>query len=76
MGVVGEGLDHVRSGVHELAVQLGDDVRVLEHDLGHVRPRLQVAPALELEQVSLGAEHGPLREPLHESHDPSPSVSS
>ena len=36
--VVGERLDDVRAGVHELAVQLLDDLGLLEDDLGHVRP--------------------------------------
>ena len=66
MGVVGERLDHVRTGVHELAVQPGDEVGVLEHDLGHVRARLQVAAPLELEQVSLGADHWPRVQPFEQ----------
>ena len=56
VGVVGEGLDDVRAGVHELAVQLRHQLRVLEHDLGDERARLQVAAPLELEEVALGAD--------------------
>ena len=41
----------------ELTVQTADDVGVLEHDLGDERAGLQEAPALELEQVALGADH-------------------
>ena len=53
--VVGEGLDHVRARVHELAVQPLDDLRVLQHDLGDERPGLQVTPPLALEKVAFGA---------------------
>ena len=49
--------------MHEVAVQRGDDLGVLEHDLGHERTGLQVAAALELEQVTLGADDGAGREP-------------
>src|SRR5215218_4391640 len=65
--VVGEGLDHVGAGVDELAVELGDELRVVEDDLGHERAGLQVAAALELEQVALSADDGALRETLEES---------
>ena len=41
VGVVRERLDDVGARVHELAVQLGDELRVLEHDLRHERARLQ-----------------------------------
>ena len=57
VGVVGEGLNHVRSGMHELAVQPGYHLGLLEHYLGDERPGLQVAAALELEQISLGTDH-------------------
>ena len=57
--VVGERLDDVRARVDELAVQLGHLLRVLEHDLGDERARLQVAAPLELEEVALGADHRP-----------------
>src|SRR4029079_5972138 len=43
--------------VHELAVELGHLLRVLEDDLGDERPRLHVAAPLELEEVGLGAYH-------------------
>ena len=39
MAVVGERLDHVRAGVHELPVQLAHHLGMVEHDLGHVRRR-------------------------------------
>ena len=45
---------------------------MLEHDLGHERPGLQVAAPLELEQVALGADHGTLLEAIEKlAHRPS-----
>ena len=38
MGVVGERLDDVGAGMHELAVQLRDRFGMVEHDLRHERP--------------------------------------
>ena len=64
MPVVGERLDDVRARVHELVVQLLDELRAIEHDLGHIGPGLEVAAALELEQIALRAQDGPAREPL------------
>ena len=70
VGVVRERLHDVGTGVDELAVQLGDQRRLLEHDLRHERARLQVAPPLELEQITLGADDGSLAEPIEEpAHD-------
>ena len=66
MRVVREGLDDVRAGVHELAMQLGDLLGVLEDDLGDEAAGLHVAPALELEQVALRADHGPVVESLEQ----------
>src|SRR5438128_12663432 len=56
--VVGEGLDDVRAGVHELAVQLRDHLGMLEHDLGHVGAGLQLAASLALEEIALRADDG------------------
>ena len=56
--VVGERDHHVGAAAQELAVQLAHGVRVVEDDLGDVRAALQVAAALELEQVALGPEYG------------------
>ena len=59
----------------ELAVQLFHGLRMLEHDLGYERAGLEVAAPLELEQITLRTQHGPLLEPLakpgssHASHD-------
>ena len=50
--------------MHELPVQGGDLLGVIEHDLGHERPGLQVAATFELEQVALGADHRTGGEPL------------
>ena len=44
--------------------ELVDRLRALEDDFGHTRPRLQEAAALELEQIALRAQDGPVREPL------------
>ena len=58
MGVVRERLDHVRPGVDEVAVELLDEVGVLEHHLRHERAGLQVPAPLELEEIALGADDG------------------
>ncbi len=65
--VVGEGLDDVRAGVDELAMQPLDELRVVEHDLGDERAGLQVAAPLALEQVALRADDGTLLEPLEQA---------
>src|SRR5260221_2001073 len=67
MGVVGERLDDVGAGMDELAMQLGDQLGGLEHDLGHVRAGLQVAAAFELEQVAFGADDRSLGQSLEQS---------
>src|ERR1700684_3261494 len=59
VGVVGECLNHVRSGMYVFPVQPGHHVGLLEHHLWHERPGLQVAAPLELEQIPLGANHWP-----------------
>ena len=48
----------------EHARSLGDELGMLEHDLGHERPRLEVAAPLELEEVTLGADHRASPEPF------------
>ena len=58
VAVVGEGLDHVRAGVGELAVQARDHLGVVEHHGGHEGAGLQVAAALAFEEVALGADDG------------------
>jgi len=47
--------------------------RLFEDHLGHERPGLQVAAALELEQIPLGADHRSGREPIEKlpMHDTS-----
>ena len=47
-------------------MQLAHGVRVVEHHLGHERARLDVAAPLQLEDVALGAEHRPGRQPVHD----------
>ena len=66
--VVGERLDDVGTRVDEFAVELGDELGVLEDDLGNEGASLQVAPPLELEQIALGADDGTLLEPLEKAH--------
>ena len=70
--VVRERLHDVGARVHEVAVQLRDDLGMVEHDLGHERAGLQVAAPLELEEIALGADHRALVEPLEEpfAHEP------
>ena len=63
--VVGERLDHVGSGVHELPVQLGDGMGMVQHHLRHVGPGLHVSPAFHFEDIPLGADHRALFEALN-----------
>ena len=65
--VVSERLHHVRAGMDEFTVQLAHDLGVLEHDLGNERTGLEVASALALEQVTLGADDRALLEPLQQA---------
>ena len=65
--VVREGLDHVGAGVDELPMELSHQLGMLQDHDRNVGAGLQVAPALELEQVPLGADHRPLREPLEKA---------
>jgi hypothetical protein len=58
MRVIRERLDDVRSRVNEVAVELRDRLRMFEHDLRHERPGLQIAAALELEDIAFGANDG------------------
>jgi hypothetical protein len=51
----------------ELAMELRDEIRVLQDNLGHVGPGLQVPAPLELEEVSLGANHRPNGEPIEQT---------
>ena len=43
--------------MHELAVQLLDDLGVIQDDLGDERPGLKVSAPLALEEVALGTDH-------------------
>ncbi|MFN8186067.1 MAG: hypothetical protein U0R69_03205 [Gaiellales bacterium] len=65
--VVGQRLDDVRPRVHELAVELADDLGVVEHDLGDERARLEVPAPLELPDIALGTDDRPACEPLEET---------
>src|SRR6185437_2598433 len=64
MRVIGEGLDDVRAGMDELAMELGDQIGVLEHHFGDEGAGLQIAASLELEEIALGADHRPGGKPL------------
>src|SRR5690349_12267247 len=64
--VVGQRHHHVRARAQELAMQLTHGVRVVEYHLGHERARLDVAAPLQLEDVALGAEYWPGRQPVHD----------
>src|SRR5215470_2121493 len=66
MGIVGQCLDDVRAGVNEIAMELCDDLRMFEHDLGHESAGLKVAAALKLEHVAFGANHRALVETLQQ----------
>src|SRR3546814_2401415 len=52
----------VAAGVHEVLVQASHRLRMLEHDLRHEGAGLQVAAALQLEEIALGADHRALRQ--------------
>src|SRR5207237_175567 len=67
MRIVGERLDDVGAGVHEVAVEALDEVGMLEDDLRDEGAGLQISAALELEQVALGADDGPGGEPFEQS---------
>ena len=66
MCIVRQRLDDVGTRVDEVAVQLRDDVRMLEHDLGDEGSGLQVPAPFELEDVALGADDRALIEPLQQ----------
>ena len=65
--VVGQRLDDIRSGIHELAMQRLDGSRLLEDHLGHVGSGLQVAAALELEHIAFRADHRALCQSLEQA---------
>jgi hypothetical protein len=62
--VVGQRDHHVRAGAQELAVQLPQRIGLVEDHLGDERARLDVAAALELEDVALGADDDAVSEAL------------
>jgi len=57
MRVVSEGLDDVRAGSQEIAMEVLDLLGEIENHFGDVGSRLQVAPALQFKQIALGANH-------------------
>src|SRR5262249_33191714 len=65
--VIGEGLDDIRAGMDEFAVQLLDELGMLEHDLRDEGAGLGIPAGLELEEIALGTDHRALRQPLHEA---------
>ena len=48
-------------------MELGDEVRMLQHDLGNVGPGLEVPAPLELKEVPLGADDRTSFEPVQEA---------
>ena len=67
MRIIGERLDDVGAGSQKIAMQVLDLLGEIEHDLGHIGARLQIAAALQLEQVAFGADDGPRRKPLEQA---------
>src|SRR6185437_15869941 len=67
MPVIGEGLDDVGAGMHELAVELLDELRVLQYHLRHEGTGLEIAAPLELEEIALGADHRTGGKPLQQA---------
>ena len=53
--------------MHEIAMHLRHDLRVLEHGFGNERTRLHVAAPLELEEIALGADDRALGQALEET---------
>jgi hypothetical protein len=48
-------------------VELGDEIGVLQDNLGDVSPGLQVPAALEFEEIPLGADHRPNGKPVEQT---------
>ena len=71
-------LEHIDAGAQELAVELLQGVRVLDHHLGRERSRLHVSALLQLQQVAAIAKHGAVREPFQDAlrHIDAPSFQS
>mgnify|MGYP003287594989 CR=1 FL=1 len=65
--VVRERLDDVGARVDELPVQLRDEIGMLEHDLRYECAGLEVTAPLELEEITLGADHVPALESLEQT---------
>jgi hypothetical protein len=72
--VIGQRDHHLRARAQELPVQLAHCVGKVQHHLWHERPGLDVAPAFQLEDVTLGAEHGAGAQAFRKrsSHDATP----
>src|SRR6516225_9279153 len=64
MRVIRECLDDVRPCMNEIAMHLLDHFGMIDHRFGHERTCLNVAAALELEQITFGADKRPLSESL------------
>ena len=65
--VEGHRLQHLGTRAQELAVELREGVRMLDHHLGRERARLDVAALLELEQVAAVAEDGAIGESFEDA---------
>ena len=79
-GVEGHGLQHLGARHQELAVQLRQGLRMLDHHLRRERTRLHVAALLQLEQVAAVAQHRtfgqPFQDPLRHVTAPLDSAAS
>ena len=67
MGVVGEGEHDVGAGAQEVSVQPDHRVGVLQHHFGHVGAGGEIAGSLQLEQIALGADDRPRRQPFEQA---------
>ena len=70
MRVIRESFDNVRTGVDEIAMDLRDDLRMIQHRLGDERTGLHIAAPFEFEQVAFGANDGAVSQPLEQALAP------
>ena len=55
--VIGERHHDISARTQKLPVQLGNGSGEVQHNLGHISARLDIAPALQLEHIALGPQH-------------------
>lgn len=66
-GVEGERLQYLRSGAHELPVELRERFGMREAHLGGEGTRLDISPFLQLEKITAVPEHHPVRQPFQQT---------